>query len=177
MRRKILPKVAPRQPEIAFSTSGCAGTLSGMEKSVKAAFSARLIQAMRACPHASKEGTKHGIDTAALKAAARVSMEMARRYVEAQAIPRPEVMKTIAEWLNVRIGWLRDGEGPMRLEPGDLPVNASRIGEHRSGYGSGSRSRGKLEELIEAVERGEISEDQLDAALVLLLGPARGRDH
>ena len=33
------------------------------------------------------------------------------------AIPNPDPMKAIADWLGVRIAWLRDGEGPMRAEP------------------------------------------------------------
>jgi len=84
-----------------------------MKENEKQAFSNRLILAMKATPDAVKTGTKHGVDAAKLKAKARVSREMARRYLEGMAIPNPDPMKAIAEWLNVRVTWLRDGEAPM----------------------------------------------------------------
>lgn len=79
----------------------------------KQLFSDRLIRAMLKCPDARNQNTKHGVDTAALQRTAGVSREMARRYLEGMAIPNPDPMRAIANWLGVRVAWLRDGEGPM----------------------------------------------------------------
>jgi hypothetical protein len=144
-----------------------------MVDSVKKEFSERLVQAMRSCPQGTKSNTKHGVDTAGLKSAAGVTMEMARRYVEGGAMPRPEVMRAISEWLNVRVAWLRDGEGPMRISVGELPITAEKVGDDRGRYETASTR--KLQKLADAAEKGEISEEQIDAIMTLLFGPARGR--
>ena len=85
-----------------------------MTDTQKEAFSKRLIRAMRESSVARKSGTKHGVDATALKGVAGVSREMARRYLEGQAIPNPDPMKAIADWLGIRVAWLRDGEEPMK---------------------------------------------------------------
>src|SRR5690606_25380821 len=51
-----------------------------------------------------------------LSRAAKVTREMARRYTEGTAIPDIDRLQRIADWLGVRVAWLRDGEGPMRDE-------------------------------------------------------------
>lgn len=94
-----------------------------MKDTQKSAFSKRLIRAMRESEVARKSGTKHGVDAAALQRVANVSREMARRYLEGLAIPNPDPMKAIADWLDIRVAWLRDGEEPMRHDDlGEITV-------------------------------------------------------
>lgn len=48
------------------------------------------------------------------------SFELARRYVDGMAMPKPGVVKALAEWLGVSLGWLYYGDGPMKAEPLNL---------------------------------------------------------
>lgn len=60
---------------------------------------------MRAAGHTSS--TSHsGVDVVALAEAAGVSYEMARRYAEGLAMPRPATVESIAEWLQLSPGSL-----------------------------------------------------------------------
>lgn len=47
------------------------------------------------------DSSRSGVDVAALAQAAGSSYEMARRYAEGAAIPRPDKLKRIADWLGV----------------------------------------------------------------------------
>lgn len=164
----IQPKVGNSQPQIGCSTFGCASTLRTMNKNKeKQAFSERLIRAMRESPGAVKAGTKHGVDAVALQNVAGVSREMARRYLEGMAIPNPDPMRAIADWLNVRVSWLRDGDGAMRRTL-TLMNDAREIAEPSQIYDPIIRQ--DVERLIEAVAKGEINKEKLEAALKLLLG-------
>lgn len=49
--------------------------------------------------------------------AAGVSFELARRYADGSAMPRPKIVRAISEWLAVRAEWLLFGEGSMEPEP------------------------------------------------------------
>lgn len=72
-------------------------------------FAARLVAAMRAQGHVS--GTaKSGVDVTALSKAAKTTYEMARRYVEGRAIPRPDKLERIAAWLRASPSDLLYGE-------------------------------------------------------------------
>lgn len=53
-----------------------------------------------------------GVDLAALSRAAGVSTEMARRYAEGTALPRPATIAAIARWLGVDAGYLLWGGNP-----------------------------------------------------------------
>lgn len=142
-----------------------------MIRNEKSAFSERLIIAMLACPHASKSGTKHGVDVAALQAVASVTREMARRYVEGLAIPHPDTMRSIADWLNVRVGWLRDGELPVRGEDGAHDAVAEPGGDYliRTEEIHDPVIRRGIERLILAALDGKVDKGRLEAALILLI--------
>jgi transcriptional regulator with XRE-family HTH domain len=79
----------------------------------KQQFAARLRRAMRDRGYKSKRGASSGVDVGPLATAARVSREMARRYTEGSALPDANRLQVIADWLQVRAAWLRDGEGEM----------------------------------------------------------------
>lgn len=66
--------------------------------------------------------SRSGVDVAAMAAAAGISYEMARRYAEGIAQPKPEVLRKIAAWLGVSASWLMYGEGPMESGPGEIDV-------------------------------------------------------
>lgn len=108
-----------------------------MAETAKKAFARRLVDAMRAERYTSSRNAKSGVDVAPLAAAAKVTREMARRYTEGTAIPDINKMALIATWLNIRLPWLRDGEGAMREgsaahEPGAkayLPDNAIEVAQ------------------------------------------------
>lgn len=68
---------------------------------------------MRARGHTSIRNARSGVDVGPLARAAGVSREMARRYPEG-VVPDLNKLEKIADWLGVRLAWLRDGEGPMR---------------------------------------------------------------
>lgn len=53
------------------------------------------------------------MDVVALAAAADCSYEMARRYAEGIAMPKPELVRLLARWLHVSTAWLMYGEGDM----------------------------------------------------------------
>lgn len=53
---------------------------------------------------------KSGIDVAKLAEAAATSYEMARRYAEGAAMPRPDKLAAIAKWLGVSVSTLAFGE-------------------------------------------------------------------
>jgi transcriptional regulator with XRE-family HTH domain len=80
----------------------------------KQQFAARLVKAMLDGHYHSRRGAASGVDVGPLAKVANVSREMARRYTEGGALPDPNRMQRIADWLQVRIAWLRDNEGDMR---------------------------------------------------------------
>lgn len=82
----------------------------------KEAFAQRLVEAMLDAGFRSSRNAKSGADVGPLAKAANVTREMARRYTEGKAVPDVNKMKVIADWLNVRLAWLRDGEGAKRGE-------------------------------------------------------------
>jgi len=62
-------------------------------------FARRLVAEMQRRGHVGRG--RAGVDVHALAAACDVSYEMARRYVEGLAVPRPEKLAAIAHWLDV----------------------------------------------------------------------------
>lgn len=84
------------------------------DRDPRKAFAARLVQAMLESGYKSARNAKSGVNVVPLSKAANVTREMARRYTEGTAIPDVKKMQTIADWLGVRLPWLRDGDGPMR---------------------------------------------------------------
>jgi len=62
-------------------------------------FARRLVAEMQRKGYVGRG--RAGVDVHALAEACEVSYEMARRYVEGMAIPRPEKLAAIAHWLDV----------------------------------------------------------------------------
>lgn len=82
-----------------------------MVTSVRKAFAERLIGAMLQHGYKAARNAKTGVDVGLLAKKAETTREMARRYVSGIALPDPERMKKIAAWLELRVAYLRDGEG------------------------------------------------------------------
>lgn len=72
-------------------------------------FAERLVAAMRAKGLTSSR-SRSGVDVSALAKAVGVSYEMARRYVEGAANPRPDVVIAIAQWLGTTASSLLHGD-------------------------------------------------------------------
>lgn len=64
------------------------------------AFARRLRELMRAQGYVS-DTARSGVDVVALAGAAGTTYEMARRYAEGHAVPRPDKLHRIAAWLGV----------------------------------------------------------------------------
>lgn len=99
-----------------------------MTDSPKKAFAVRLVGVLKEQGMISARNAKSGVDVGPLAKTASVSREMARRYTDGTAVPDLNRMGRIATWLNVRLPWLRDGDGPKRdgevagvQEPGAPP--------------------------------------------------------
>lgn len=73
-------------------------------------FAARLREAAKLRGFTS-ERSRSGVDLVALAAAVDCSYEMARRYAEGIAMPKPELVRELARWLKVSSAWLMYGEG------------------------------------------------------------------
>lgn len=112
-------------PIIEFSTVGRFSILRRMTRTrtVRKAFAARLVEAMLDKGLAAKRHARSGVDAAELARIAGVTLEMGRRYVSGEALPDPERMKIIADWLGVMLPWLRDGIG---AKQSDLKNEATR---------------------------------------------------
>lgn len=108
-----------------------------METEAKA-FSGRLRAA------AQKRGltsgrSRSGVDVVGLAEAAGCSYEMARRYSEGLAMPKPDGIRVIARWLNVEPAWLMYGEGemtgPAEIDPSLLERCLSAVQEAQRSAG------------------------------------------
>jgi len=137
-----------------------------MQGNEKQLFSQRLITAMRAQPRARSTRTKHGVDVVALQGVTSVSREMARRYVEGLAIPSPDKLRAISEWLGVSLSWLRDGEGQMRLMD-EASMDNWQCMTHKI---ADPEIKMNTKRLLHAIMQGKVSTAQLEACLLLLLG-------
>lgn len=83
-----------------------------MNKSTKSDFSARLVEEMLKQGHEAPRSELKA-DAGALQRATGVkSITAARKYLEGTAIPKPEIMQKICDWLGLRVAYLRDGEEP-----------------------------------------------------------------
>lgn len=79
-------------------------------------FSARLREAAEVRGRTSSRA-RSGVDLSSMAKAAGVSFELARRYADGLAMPRPKIVRALADWLAVRAEWLLFGEGGMDPEP------------------------------------------------------------
>lgn len=80
-----------------------------------ARFGQRLRELMLQRGHASP-GARSGVDVATLAHAAGATYEMARRYAEGAAMPRPDKLEAIAQWLGVPPAELAFGDRPAQAE-------------------------------------------------------------
>jgi hypothetical protein len=96
------------------------------------------------------------VDVVALAAAAECSYEMARRYAEGIATPKPEVVRLLARWLRVSTAWLMYGEGEME---GPADIDPVLLEQCLSAVSEAQRSAGiqlpadRLAELVAALYR------------------------
>lgn len=97
------------------------------------AFAQRLQHAAQAAGKTS-DRSRSGVDVTALAEACGASYEMARRYAEGLAMPKPETVQAMARWLGVSPAWLGYGEGGRDEQEVDLVI---------------------LEQCIEAVEEAQ----------------------
>lgn len=104
--------------------------MNSSDKDAAARFGARLREAMRVQGHVSK-GNRSGVDVAKLAEASRTTYEMARRYAEGVAIPRPDKLEAIARWL--------------RTKPAQLVYDDT----------GGGIDTGKLQQCLEAVTQAQ----------------------
>lgn len=81
------------------------------DKDAAALFGARLREVMQAAGYVSR-GARSGVDVAKLAEASHTTYEMARRYAEGLAMPRPDKLKAIARWLGVSPASLAYDEAP-----------------------------------------------------------------
>lgn len=83
-----------------------------MGNSSNKAFSLRLREEMIAQGYGAVRSNL-GADPNTLKEAIGVnSVTSARKWLSGEAIPRLDKLKAIADWLGVRVSWLRDGDEP-----------------------------------------------------------------
>ncbi|MGD9599956.1 MAG: hypothetical protein AB7P94_16960 [Steroidobacteraceae bacterium] len=106
------------------------------DKDAAALFGARLREAMLAAGHVSR-GARSGVDVARLAEASQTTYEMARRYAEGLAMPRPDKLKAIAQWLGV---------SPASLAYDAAPADAI--------------DAGKLQQCLEAVTHAQVRTGQ-----------------
>lgn len=69
------------------------------------------------------ETAHSGVDVSALAKAVGISYEMARRYAEGSALPRPEKLAAIATWLGVppaQLAWGDTSTGGQSIDAGVL---------------------------------------------------------
>lgn len=107
------------------------------DSAVSLAFAERLVARMKERGLGSPT-SRSGVDVSALAAAADISYEMARRYAEGMAVPRPDKLARIADWIGVTSAWLLWGES------------------HRSG-GSDAVNEKVLEECLIAASAAQAS--------------------
>lgn len=98
-----------------------ARTKMTVESTARERFAARLREAMLDADYPAKKRAAHGVDVVPLMAVANVTREAARKYVTGKSLPDEERIVRIAEWLDVRLAWLRDGEGEKRDAPERKP--------------------------------------------------------
>lgn len=84
------------------------------------AFAERLVAAMKA-KGLTSDRSRSGVDVAALSKAVGVSYEMARRYLEGRATPRPDVVNAMAQWLGMSTTSLLHGDS---AASGDVDLTA-----------------------------------------------------
>ena len=97
-------------------------------------FAQRLRTLMAAQGHTSRS-SRSGVNVNALAKAAGTSYEMARRYAEGAAIPRPDKLEAIAKWLGVDPGSLAWGSASQIINMGLLERCLEAIAEAQARTG------------------------------------------
>lgn len=112
-----------------------------------AAFGERLRDFMRA-KGLTSAGSKSGVDVAKLAEAADTTYEMARRYAEGHAMPRPDKVAAIAKWLGVSVTALAYGEerSPSAIDERLLQscIEAIQAAQRRTGHSLSTESAARL---------------------------------
>lgn len=98
---------------MVHATFGC---MEREKTTATAHFGGRLVKLMRERGHVS-ETARSGVDVAKLAEIAGCSYEMARRYAEGLAMPRPAKVEAIATWLGADAGYLAWGEATTTAAP------------------------------------------------------------
>lgn len=94
--------------------------MGSSDKDAAALFGARLRELMVAAGYVSR-GARSGVDVAKLAEASRTTYEMARRYAEGIAMPRPDKLAAIARWLGTSPACLAyDAEPQNAIDSGKL---------------------------------------------------------
>lgn len=92
--------------------------MTNEETGPAAAFGRRLRELMRERGLTSRAAS--GVDVPKLAAAGGITYEMARRYAEGRAVPRPDKLAAIAEWLGVPPSELAFGDSAGQVDAGIL---------------------------------------------------------
>lgn len=141
-----------------------------------AAFSKRLVAAMKAAGHIST-GNHSGADVGKLAKAAGTTYEMARRYVEGQALPRAPKLERIARWLGTSSSALLYGqEEPqsprqtINTETLQACIEAAKRAEQLAGAAIPPEKMAKLVALLyeEAAEGRQVASGMLPRLLRLI---------
>lgn len=122
--------------------------------------------------------SRSGVDVVALAAAAECSYEMARRYAEGLAMPKPEAVRLLARWLRVNPAWLMYGEGEIEglgdIDPALLEACLTAVAEAQTSAGV-QLSTDRLAHLVAALYREARSGVEPSAASVAATLRALGR--
>lgn len=116
------------------------------------------------------ERSRSGVDVGALAKGAGVSYEMARRYAEGVALPRPDVVEAISQWLRVESAQLAWGAAP----PGQVDVlvlekclQAVRSAEAAAGVTLGAEDAARVvAQLYQELRQGELPSASTLAAMM-----------
>jgi hypothetical protein len=90
-------------------------TASSMERK---AFSHRLQQCLRDAHHSPGSGTRLAREFNSRFLGEPVTVHAARKWLVGEAIPTQEKMRTLAQWLQVPVDWLRYGGGKHEVKRG-----------------------------------------------------------
>lgn len=107
---------------------------SDVDETATRAFARRLREEMLEQGYRAQKGAVGGVDAGPLMPVADVTRSGARKYLMGEAMPSAERIRRIAQWLNVRVQWLRDGEEPKRQEEAEKA--AQRVAQEVATYTS-----------------------------------------
>lgn len=114
--------------------------------------------------------SRSGIDVSGLAKGAGVSYEMARRYAEGLAMPRPDVIDQIAAWLHMDpavLAWGTAAPGEVDLHALERCLQALRAAEAVSGVSVSPDSAARIvAQLYTEMRQGEVPSTPTLAAML-----------